>query len=70
MVPYSINVRYLAWVLLYDSGKDGGVKTLTRSAYKVNTSANEIEDRNNAEMYRTTMKNKLKDFEVSSQSFL
>ena len=70
MVPYSINVRYLAWVLLYDSGKDEGVKTLTRSTYKVNTSANEIEDRNNAEMYRTTMKNKLKDFEVSSQSFL
>ena len=61
---------YLTAVLLYDSGSEGGVTTLTRRSYVGNINANKIDDQNNVRMFGLNILNRLRDFERQSQSFV
>ena len=61
---------YLMAVLLYDTGADGGVATLTRRLYIGNTSANKIDNRINLKMFGAGIPKKMRDFERQSQSFV
>ena len=61
---------YLAAVLIYDNGADGGVTTLTKRVYIGSTSANKIDDQNNVKMAGPAVANRLMVFEEKSQSFI
>ena len=61
---------FLTAVLLYDSGSEGGLTTLTGRSYIGNTSADKTDDQDNVRMFGLTMPKILRDFERQSQSFV